>query len=234
MVSVHRRRGTWTRSVDRFIALSEFSKSRFVAAGIPGDLIAVKPNFVYDRAARGGSDRSGALYVGRLSVEKGIATLLRAWRGSAVPLRIVGDGPLRPMITAANLATVEALGAKTPGEVADEMGRAAFLVLPSECYENFPLAVAEAFRQSLPVIGSRIGAVAEIVEDGKTGLHFLPGDSAALAASVRWAASHPEEIAAMGARARRVYEEKYTPDRNFRQLARIYEDAIARAGSQRA
>jgi glycosyltransferase involved in cell wall biosynthesis len=106
------------------------------------------------------------------------------------------------------------------------MARAAFLVMPSECYETFGLVIVEAFCQGLPVIVSRLGSMAEIVEDGVTGLHFTPGDAADLAAKVRWAASHPEDMRRMGANARRVYEEKYTPEANYRQLIAIYQQAI--------
>ena len=106
------------------------------------------------------------------------------------------------------------------------MGSALFLVMPSEWYEGFPMTIAEAFCQGLSVIASRLGAMAEIVEDGVTGLHFIPGDAGDLAAKVRWAVAHPEEMCRMGLNARRVYEEKYTPETNYRQLMAIYDAAI--------
>ena len=66
MVDIHRRRGTWSRKVDRFIALSAFAKSKFVAAGLPADRIVVKPNFAEDRPVNGSPARAGGLFVGRL------------------------------------------------------------------------------------------------------------------------------------------------------------------------
>jgi glycosyltransferase involved in cell wall biosynthesis len=232
MVDMHRRRGTWLHKVDRFIALSEFAKSKFIAAGFPGDRISVKPNFAEDRQAAEATARDGALYVGRLSAEKGIATLLRAWQTLEVPLRIVGDGPARKLVENAGIPTVRALGRRSAAEIAREMAQAAFLILPSQVYENFPMVIAEAFCQGLPVIASRIGALAELVEGGATGLLFSPGEAADLADKVRWTRQHSEAVRAMGRNARRVYEEKYSPSVNFRQLTGIYAAAVARNRSR--
>ncbi len=228
MVDIHRKRGTWQTKVDRFIALTEFAKSKFVEGGLPKDKIIVKPNFVEDRwlGSTDGVPREGALFVGRLSPEKGVPTLLKAWASLDVPLRVTGDGPLLEHVRSANAAAIVGLGRKSREEVAAEMARAAFLVMPSESYEGFPMTLAEAFCQSLPVIASHLGAMAEIVADGVTGLHFAPGDPEDLAAKVRWAAEHPEEMFRMGANARRVYEEKYNPEANYRNLMAIYGQAI--------
>ena len=195
MVDTHRRRGTWSHKVDRFIALSVFSKSKFVAAGFPADRIAVKPNFAEDRPVVGPVTRAGALFVGRLSPEKGIETLLRALEGLDVPMRVVGDGPLRKRVEDASRPGIVALGWKTPAEVAAEMARASFLILPSAWPENFPVTIVEAFCQGLPVIASRIEALEEIIEDGATGLFFSPGDADDLATKVRWAHQHRKQCA---------------------------------------
>lgn len=227
MVDVHRRRRTWSEKVDHFIALSAFSKGKFVAAGFPADRIAVKPNFAEDRPVAVSAARAGALYVGRLSSEKGIDTLLRSWNGLDVPLRLVGDGPLRGKVNNATGPSLVAVGRRPHIEVALEMARSAFLVLPSQVHETFGLVIVEAFCQGLPVIASRIGALAEIVEDGVTGLLFSCGDADDLAAKVRWAHGHPEAMRAMGATARKLYEKSYSPSVNFRQLTKIYDAAIA-------
>ena len=227
MIARHRGRGTWRTKVDRFIALTEFARTKFVEAGFPRDKIAVKPNFVEDGGTRvPEGSRSGALFVGRLSPEKGIGTLLAAWRGLDVPLRIAGDGPLLSMVRGANPPNVAPLGGLPPEAVSQEMTRAAFLAMPSEWYETFGLVIVEAFCQGLPVIASRLGAMAEIVEDGVTGLHFTPGDAQDLAAKIRWASDHPEEMLEMGRTARRIYEQKYTPKVNYDQLIAVYENAI--------
>ena len=109
------------------------------------------------------------------------------------------------------------------------MRRAAFLVMPSEWYEGFGMVLAEAFACSLPVVASRLGAMRELIEDGVTGLHFQPGDPADLAAKVRWAAENPSDMRRMGENARRVYEDNYTPERNYRHLMAIYDDAAQAA-----
>lgn len=228
MVDVHRKRGTWRTKVDRFIALTSFAKAKFVEGGLPEDKIVIKPNFVLDRG-KGEvfpNPRSGALFVGRLSPEKGILTLLKAWSSVDLPLRIVGDGPLLDVVRSADAPEIVYVGRMPPEAVAVEMARAAFLVFPAEWYEGFGLTLVESFCQGLPVIASRLGSMAEIVEDGVTGLHFTPNDSEDLAAKVRWAVDHQEEMRQMGANARRIYKAKYTPESNYPQLMAIYEEAI--------
>lgn len=227
MIETHRRRGTWRNKVDRFIALSNFAKSKFIEAGFPEARIEVKPNFVRDCAVPATEERSGALFVGRLSAEKGIATLLRAWNGLSVPLRIVGDGPLREMVERTNNPNIAALGRRPPLEVAEEMARAAFLIVPSEWQEMFPLVIVEAFCQGLPILASRNASMAERIGDGLTGVLFTQNDSADLAAKARWAFQNPQAMQIMGANARRMYEEKYLPSVNVQQLTEIYKRAIA-------
>ena len=231
MIAYHHGHGTWREKVDRFIALTEFSKSRFVAAGFPAAKICVKPNFVTDPGGPDGRhdvDRNGALFVGRLSAEKGIGTLLEAWKSVQAPLVIAGGGPLAAVVEqVVDRGRIQWLGQLPTAEISKAMGSAEFLIIPSEWYEGFPMVIVEAFACGLPVIASRLGAMAEIVEDGVTGLHFKPGDAADLAAKVRWAVEHPAEMREMGRRARQVYEQKYTPEVNYRQLMAIYDAALA-------
>jgi glycosyltransferase involved in cell wall biosynthesis len=226
MIDTHRRRGTWSHKVDRFVALTAFTKSKFVAAGFPADRIAIKPNFTPDHPASAFAGRAGAIYVGRLSTEKGIAVLHRAWDGLGVPLRVVGDGPMRNLIEQAANPSIVSLGWRTPAEVASEMATAGFLVLPSVWPENFPMVIVEAFCQGLPVIASRLPALQEIIEDGTTGLLFSGNDPVDLAAKVEWAHGHSDAMRLMGANARKVYEQRYSPAVNFASLTQIYRDAI--------
>ena len=165
--------------VNRFIALTRFAKEKFIEGGLPADRIAVKPNFVADPAAQrvpGAVRRGGALFVGRLNPEKGVGTLLQAWHDLAVPLRIIGDGPLATRVEQCDNRAVKGLGRKAQPEVIKEMRRAAFLIMPSEWYETFGLAIIEAFATALPVIASRLGAMTELIDDRVTGLLFQPGD----------------------------------------------------------
>jgi glycosyltransferase involved in cell wall biosynthesis len=233
MLAAHRWRNAWTKGVNRFIALSEFSRSKFIQGGIPADKIAVKPNFVHPDPGCG--DRSGdyALFIGRLSPEKRVITLLAAWErlGVRIPLLIAGSGPQRGFLEThagqAGLPDVRFLGQLPREEVLAALKRAKCLVFTSEWYENFPMTIAEAFACGVPVICSRLGAMAEIVADGRTGLHFTTSDPEDLAQKVEWAWTHKERMAEMGKEARREYEAKYTAERNYPMLMEIYQRAIA-------
>lgn len=232
MIDLHRRRGTWHRTVGRFIALTDFSRSRFVAGGFPAGRIAVignSPGAPFAPApAPGNGPREGALYVGRLSEEKGIAALLKIWRRDWPPLRVIGDGPDRPALdTAVREGRAVALGTLGPEEIAAEMRRAALCVLPSRCYENFPMTLAEACASGLPVAASRIGALAELVEDGRTGRVFDPFDPADMERSIADALSDPVRLGDWGTAARRYYEAHLTRERTLAAKLALYEDLIA-------
>jgi glycosyltransferase involved in cell wall biosynthesis len=213
--------------VARYIALSDFSRNKLLSAGLPPDRVVVKPNFAEDVHGPNTDtgSRSGGLFVGRLSEEKGVGVLAEAWQELDLTIKVTSDGPSAESLRNSSGGPVHLLGYVTEGQVAAAMRAAAFLVVPSLVYEGFPMVVAEAYAAGLPVIGSRLGALGELVEDGITGLHFTPGDARDLAAKVRWAASHPEQMAEMGRRARRVYERKYTPGQNYVRLMEIYEEA---------
>ncbi|MBC7251929.1 MAG: glycosyltransferase family 4 protein [Anaerolineae bacterium] len=233
MLAVHRLMRTWTEKVDMYIALTEFARRKFIEGGLPAEKIVVKPNFVNPDPGEGQHQGDYALFVGRLSPEKGVRTPLRAWRRlKDVPLRIMGDGPLMEEIQAfvrrEELKGVEVLGRRPREEVLRLMQEARVLVFPSEWYEGFPMTMAEAFACGLSVIASRLGAMAEIVEDGRTGLLFKPGDPEDLAEKVKWAWRHPKEMAEMGREARREYETKYTAERNYEMLMQIYQRALGR------
>lgn len=227
MLAVHRLLRTWERTVDVFIALTEFARQKFIQGGLPAARIVVKPNFIHPDPGPGPHDGGYALFVGRLSSEKGIRTLLAAWEqlGSGVPLKIVGDGPLASEVARAceSSRKIEWLGRVSASVALSLMGGALLVILPSECYENFPRVIVEAYAKGTPVIASNLGALAELVEDGRTGLRFRPGDPRDLAAKIEWAWTHPHELAQMGREARREYEEKYTAERNYEQLMAVYQ-----------
>lgn len=227
---IHRTLGTYARNVDRFIALTEFARMTLSKGGVPAEKLVVKPNFTEPTEATRREIGGAALFVGRLSEEKGIRTLLDAWRRhpDLPPLRIVGDGPLRSLVgsEAAQDASITALGAVPQDRVHVEMRSAAVLVFPSTCYEGFPMTIVEAFANGLPVVGSRIGSVAEIVTNGEVGLTFTPGDADELAERVRRLSTDRALNAQLGTAALRRYEERFTPEANLKQLLRIYQEAI--------
>jgi glycosyltransferase involved in cell wall biosynthesis len=230
MLVVHRWLKTWARQVDGFIVRTEFARRWFVAAGLCPEKVAVKACFVEPDPGLRSGRREAALFVGRLSAEKGLPTLLRAWRhlGSKLPLKIVGDGPLRQQIEKEidGRCGIELLGWLEASSVYEEMKRAKFLVLPSEWYEGLPLTIVQAFACGLPVVASRLGSMSEIVDHGKTGLHFKAGDEKELADAVEWASTHPAEMETMGRNARTEYEAKYTAQRNYDALMRISKQVI--------
>jgi len=232
MITTHRLLGTWRDAVDVYVALSEFSRRKFIEGGLPGDKIIVKPNFLYPEPSTGLGEGGYAVYVGRLSAEKGVATLLAAWQrlGRAVPLKIAGDGPLAPEVqeAAAQNSAIEWLQGVPHESVYDLIGAAAFLVLPSQCYEGFPRVVMEAFAKGTPVVVSRLGAMADMVEDGQNGLRFAPGDPSDLVAKVQCLLSDASALKRMRRLARETFNRNFTAEANHELLMAIYSRAIER------
>lgn len=230
MIGVHRTLRTWERAVSQFIAVSEFEKRKFVEAGFPESKITVKPNFVLD-AGPPGTGGGGFVFVGRLTPDKGVRTLLAAMAltNPSVSLAIAGDGPLESEVrsAAARDPRIRYFGRIPQREVLDLLGKATALIFPSEWYETFGRVAAEAFARGTPVIAARIGAVAEIVDDGRTGFHFQPGDARDLARVIDSAHADPQRLFAMRQEARREFELKYTAERNYELMIAAYERAIA-------
>jgi len=231
MVLFHRLLSTWRKRVDCYITLSEFARQLFIQGGIPLEKLCVMPNFVYSDPGKKESQRKYALFVGRLSTEKGIDILLRAWSSlGKIPLHLAGEGPrqaaINSMINDLHLQNIVLAGQISRERVFELLKSAKMLVFPSLCYEGFPLVIAEAFACGVPVIASRLGAMAEIIEDGKTGLLFTAGDPVDLAAKVDWAWNHPIELAEMGRIARREYEQKYSAEVHYKSLMAIYSQTI--------
>jgi glycosyltransferase involved in cell wall biosynthesis len=232
MLTTHRALRTWTEMVDVYVALTEFARRKFIEGGLPAEKIMVKPNFVYPDPGPGEGRGGYALFVGRLSPEKGVGTLLAAWEQleGRISLKVVGDGPLREQVVEAadRDPCVEYLGYRPGEEINALLKEAGMLVFPSEWYETFGRVAAEAFATATPVIAADVGAVAELVEHGHTGLRFRPGDPEDLAAQVGRSFSRPEEHARMRREARAEFEAKYTAERNHQMLLEIYESALVR------
>lgn len=228
MLSYHHNNKTWQNKVDCFIALTDFVKNKYIEGGFPEKKIIVKPNF-YKKAtlpAFNEKGREGVLFVGRLSHEKGVKTLIKAWIGLDIPLRIAGEGPLMETVKSAISSKIIVLGKISQAQVSQEMTTANFLVMPSEWYEPFGLVIVEAFAHGLPVVASNLGGMSEIVENNYTGLHFEPGNPEDLAEKVLWMYNNPEECKRMGKNARAVYEQKYTDEKNYDMLMDIYQKTI--------
>jgi glycosyltransferase involved in cell wall biosynthesis len=213
------------RRISRFIASSDFSRRKFLEAGWDAGRMVVKPNFLDTDPGCGPFQGRHVLYAGTLQPYKGVATLLKAWgsRSWPMPLKIVGTGPLEQELRALGIRNVEWLGQRSSGEVLSFMKDALCVVVPSECYENFPRVIIEAYACGVPVVASRLGAMAELVQEGKTGRLFGVGQSAELASVIADLVSKPSLAAQMGSAARRLFEERYTENVNYHQLLRVYQ-----------
>ncbi|OPK10877.1 glycosyltransferase family 4 protein [Pseudomonas sp. VI4.1] len=231
-VGIHRALGTWTHQVDAFICLSEFQRELMIEAGLPRDKVHVKPNFYPGNPAIvAWPDRKPYIvFAGRLTPEKGVISLLRAWQawGTAAPeLRLVGDGELRPELErmAAGLP-VRFLGHVTADEAQRQIANARLQVLPSEWFEGFPMVVREAFAFGTPASVSDLGPLPSIVQHGKSGVVFQPANPQSLLQEIRAAWETPGLLEKLGRGARAEFENKYTEEANYASLMEIYQQAI--------
>lgn len=228
--TVHRVRGTFRHKISAYIALSDFQRDLMIEGGLPPERIRVIPNFLEPDPGVGNATRSGILFVGRLAEEKGVEVLLRAAARQPGAVRVAGAGPLQALVEkSAAAGHIEYLGLLDASSVLDELRRSVALVLPSIWFEAFPLTVVEAYATGTPVIASRIGSLAEAVEDGATGLLAHPHDADALAERVRWALGHPQELQQMGGEARERYETRFRGPAHLTALLDTYASAAARA-----
>lgn len=227
-LTTHRLRGTYKNEVDIYIALTRFARQKFIEGGLPTGKIAVKPNFVTSDIKVGDHTGEYALFVGKIVQYKGIETLLKAWHllDEAIPLKIVGQGPLEIILKSNLPNNVEYLGPLPREKVVHLMQNATLLIFPSEWYEGFPMTVTEAFATGLPVIASRIGGITEIVKEGYSGWNFTPEEAQDLAHTVQKAWLENTELQRRGVMARKQYEDHYSLDKNYQMMMSIYETAI--------
>lgn len=226
MQTIHGAIGSWSRKVDHFVALSEFGRQKMIEGGLPADRISVKPNFVFPDPGPSDEEREFILFVGRLSEEKGIRSMLTAWERihQRIPLVIAGRGPESDAVARAaeRMDGVTWLGGQTIERIYELMGRARAVVFPSEWYETFGRVVIEAYSRSTPVIASNLGAITELVTPHQTGYLFEPGnpDSMARAAEQIW--DDPEHARRMGCKGRELFESRYTAEQHLRAIDEVY------------
>lgn len=213
-----------------FICPSNFLLNKHLEAGIPVEKLIHLPNFIkLDSFEPKYENSDYMLYAGRLSKEKGIMTSLKAVNGLEVLLRIVGDGPMRSeyenFVSEKRIKNVEFIGYKTGEELRELFRNAAFIVFPSECYENAPMTILEAFAYGKPVIGSNIGGIPEMVIDGETGLLFEPGNHIQLRERIEYLLSNPNKIIEIGRNARQKVEKEYNEKLHYQRLMAVYKRA---------
>jgi glycosyltransferase involved in cell wall biosynthesis len=226
MITFNRVTGNFKNNVDHYIALTEFAKSRFIAGGLPPEKISIKPNFVNEIYEDQNICGNYIVYIGRLTQEKGVATLIEACKQNrTIPLKIAGDGELRNQLETICIQhnlNVEFLGYQNKESIMSLIKNARFLVLPSECYEGFPVTIAEAYACGKPVLGSRIGSLDEIIVEGVTGRKFLFGSSSSLAEIMQDMWFDVEALKVMSKNARTAFNTLYNPTVNLKLLSEIY------------
>ena len=228
MVAVHRAAKTWRNAVSRYVVPTEFARKKFVEGGFDATQIAVKPNFVDPVPPPGDGGGGYFVFVGRLSPEKGVDTLLDAWSRVEGKLKILGDGPLASRVVdcVASDDSVEWLGQQSADVVQKVLSDAKALIVPSTWYEGLPKTIIEAFSVGTPIIASDLGAMSEVIESGRTGVLFPPGDAEKLVEAVQGMASSPERAKSMRTRVRAIFKQRYTAERNYSLLLEIYEHVV--------
>ncbi len=219
------------RSIDRFIALNDDTKIKFLNSylKLKVDQIEVKTNFVEDFAILDIPREDHFLYAGRLSEEKGIEVLLTAFSNSKVKLTIIGDGPLRPQVekSVRENKNITFLGFCDKDVVRKELQKCTCLIFPSIWYECAPMIIMEAFASSTPVIASKMGAMESTITVGVNGLHFEPGNADDLARKVNyWSNLDQEERGRFYKQTRCEYEKYYTPQKSLEKILSIYNSVI--------
>jgi glycosyltransferase involved in cell wall biosynthesis len=235
-ISVHARLGTWARGVDRFIVLSDFAQSRLVRAGLPVSRLVRGGNFVPDPGPRTGppSTSDTVLFVGRISAEKGLPVLLRAWRDTAVPdlrLDVIGDGPDRTRLERDAPAGVRFLGRRPSSEVLARVSQARALVIPSIWYEGQPMVALEGMAAGTPLLLSEIGGLPEVLGGTSGGWTFPAGETRALGRLLRSEVADAVEVDQRGRLARQVYLDSFTPEAAVRRLEDTYRGVAHRVAS---
>lgn len=228
-IALHDRLGTW-RDLEGYVCLSEFQRDMVSRAGFPAERLHVKPNFLEGHPAHPewSTRQDRVLFVGRLSEEKGPRVAVEAWCGEhspEVPLHVIGTGPeLEGMRRRASEvdADVAFLGLLTPAEVLEQLASAKLVVLPSLCYEGFPMVLREAFAMGTPALGSDLGPLPEILSALGPDQTFRAGDSRMLADKIRKAFENPEDLERIGMRARRLFETRYNEDAAYEALMAVY------------
>lgn len=226
MLWLHNYLPTWQK-IDQFVSVSEFVKRKMVEGGFPADKITVKPNFVYPDPGVSTNKEDYIVYVGRLQEEKGIRTLLAAMAklSPSIRLKIIGEGPLAPdVVDCAEKYNVEYLGKLPLNETYDVIGKAQALVIPSLWHEPFGRVVVEAYAKGTAVIGSRMGGIPELIDEGRTGYTFNAGSTDDLVEKITLMLSNKEQAINMGLQGRVDYLIKYTPESNYNQMVRIYKN----------
>jgi glycosyltransferase involved in cell wall biosynthesis len=225
---IHRLQGVYRKHVDRLVAPSKFYRDKFVEYGWPEEQVSYVPNFlVAENFEPRYEPGDYFVFVGRLSYEKGVDTLVRAAAAANAPLRVVGDGPLRQSLQdqyGGKHASIHFEGFQSGDDLWNLIRGSRALVIPSEWYENAPISVLEAYAAGKPVIGAEIGGIPELIETGETGWLFESGSAEGLAELLGEVMAMPSgDIQEMGRVARNRVESRHSPATYRSNLQAVYE-----------
>ncbi|MCB2213190.1 glycosyltransferase family 4 protein [bacterium] len=231
MLTTHRMLGTWNRYVTRYIALTPFTRDKYIEGGLPAERVVIKPNFLSEDPGYQYEPQDYALFVGRLSHEKGVATLMDAWKQDdpGLSLKIAGDGPLMDELrTKAEGTRVEFLGSQPRENVYKLMKHARMLLFPSIWYECLPYTILEAFAIGTPIVVSKIGSIGTMIRHNDTGLHAEPGDPASWSRTIRDIQGDSAGLQRISRSARTEFEQTYATEASYQRMIEIYEDALGK------
>jgi glycosyltransferase involved in cell wall biosynthesis len=242
MIALHSAKNTWKKNVDAFITLTEFQREKMVQFGIPESSLFVKPQFLENPPEPLPWQRreSKAVFIGRLYAAKGIHILIESWKKwgrNATPLEIIGDGPMRnELISAAGkseaASSISFLGNLPHADAMKKLSSAKLLILPSLCFEGFPMVVQEAYAYGVPIAASNIGSLPHLIAENRTGTLFTPGNAENLLASVQTLFADDKQLRILGAQAKQEFDSKYTAGKNYDILMNIYSSAAAHRGAK--
>ena len=213
--------------IDKFITLTEFTKQKFIEANVPADKLIIKPNFLSKKIIeiQNIDNKQNAIFASRISKEKGILTLLKAWKNIPIKIKIFGDGPLFKKLKKNN-HNVEFYGNCSIDRISEEIKNSKFLIFPSEWYEPMGMTILEAFRAGTLVLASNIGSIPSIIKDGYNGILFNPGDAIDIQNKIKWILNNSKKCNEIVANAFNDFDQKYSDEINYKSLIKIYEDTI--------
>lgn len=233
---LHRSLGTF-KTCSRYIVLTEHAKKLFLRSSLqisPKQMV-VKSNFCYDSSPYSSQTSDYFLFVGRLTEEKGIITLLKAFASANYKLKIAGDGPLKEEVEKYSYKNpnIEFIGKQDKERIFYLMQNCNALIFPSIWFEGMPLTIIEAFSCATPVIASNLGAMESMIKHKYNGLHFKPEDVNDLRDKLKdWQNLDQSQKEIYRHNARRTYEEFYTPSKNVDKLLDIYNAVIEESRRQ--
>jgi glycosyltransferase involved in cell wall biosynthesis len=232
----HKISGLWEKGIHRYIILTSFSKNIFLnsSLSIAESQITIKPNFVADVGAAEMPRHDHYLFVGRISMEKGLEVLLKAFSNQTRTLYIIGDGPEKAALERLyqHQSNIRFLGSQSGEQVIEQLKTCRAMVFPSLWYEGLPFSIIEAFATGTPVIASKLGAMQELITHEYNGLLFKAGDAIQLNNCL----DHFEEILNddMYKNARQTYLQHYTAEKHYRSIMNIYNEVIEQTNGKYA